>query len=59
MDGVSSLAPGSPGQYLILISGSPHAVGVINGWIARGRLHRLAPSGADVSSETWSGAGWR
>ena len=53
----ASFVPGPSGRYLIVVTGTP-AEG-INGWVARGRLHRLAPAGRYVSFETWSGAGWR
>ena len=46
-----SFVPGPSGRYLIVVTGAP-AEG-INGWVAHGRLHRLAPAGRYVSSETW------
>jgi hypothetical protein len=55
-DFMQSFVPGPAGRILIAVGsdwlGGPVA-GTFNGWIADGRLHRLAPPGADVSSETW------
>jgi WD40-like Beta Propeller Repeat len=50
---VSSFAPGPSGQYLIVVNGTRIRTPTVNGWLARGRLHRLAPAGRYVSTETW------
>jgi hypothetical protein len=51
-DMVSSFVPSPSGPFLIVINGSLHGAGV-NGWFGRGRLHRLAPAGSEVSFEAW------
>jgi len=50
-DLVRAFVPGPAGQDLILITNPVRAT--VNGWIARHRLHRLAPAGSDASFETW------
>jgi hypothetical protein len=55
-DFVWSFVPGPAGRYLIVVETGMlrgPAAGTVNGWIAGGRLHRLRPAGADVSSEAW------
>jgi hypothetical protein len=46
-----AFVPGPSGRYLIVVTGTPP--GGINGWVAHGRLHRLAPAGRYVFFETW------
>ena len=50
------LRAGPAGRNLITVGSGwlrGPVAGTFNGWIADGRLHRLAPPGSDVSSETW------
>jgi hypothetical protein len=49
---VSAFVPGPSGQYLILVR-SGRGIPGVNGWIAGGRLHPLAPAAAGVLTETW------
>ena len=55
-DFMQSFVPGPAGRILITVGSGwlrGPVAGTFNGWIAGGRLHRLAPPGSDVSSETW------
>lgn len=50
---VDDFVPGPSGRNLIVLNGTSPGAGAFNGWISRGRPHRLGPAASGVTWETW------